>query len=569
VEVAREQPAVRPLAARELGLAALAAAVLAVAMTWPLALHLGSDVGKDLGGPLLEAWQVAWIGEALLYRPLELWQANTFWPDRDTLAFSDALVGYAPAGLAAQTSPQAALAVYNPLFLFAYALAFVGAYLLSRELGLRPAGAVVAGAAFAYASWKLAQNGHLHVLSSGAVPLALFLLVRGYRRRSAALAGAGWLVASWQLTLGFTLGMQLAYLLAVLGAIVALAGLRRRGRGTRPAAPLVVATALGLCLFAATALFMARPYLRVLDAHPEARRTPAYVESFSPQPRSFLAAPAESWLWDGPTYRARAPLAAPDEMALFPGLTIGLLALAGLLSSGFPRRLRVGLAAGVALCALLSLGVRDVSGPGRYLTPYRLLFDFAPGWDGVRTPGRINVLTSLGLALLAGAGLAALLERVRARSSSARVLPAAVAGLALAGILLEGLGPLAHLRVPPPPSAVRQAPPPHLHLPAGFEQDLLYSYWTTAGFPATVNGAGGFDPDWYDRLRKVVRGFPDAASVAALRRLGVRTVILHPELAAGTEWAGAAARPVAGLPLVRERVGGAVLFRLASTSSGG
>jgi hypothetical protein len=82
-------------------------------------------------------------------------------------------------------------------------------------------------------------------------------------------------------------------------------------------------------------------------------------------------------------------------MSLFPGFAIGILALLGLFGSVFPRRLRIGLGAGVVVCALLSLGVRDVDGPERYLTPFRLLFDFAPGWDGVRTPGRINTLTSL------------------------------------------------------------------------------------------------------------------------------------------------------------------------------
>ena len=56
----------RTLLGRETWLAALGGVVLAIAMTWPLGLHLGSDIGKDLGDPLLQAWQVAWIGHALL-----------------------------------------------------------------------------------------------------------------------------------------------------------------------------------------------------------------------------------------------------------------------------------------------------------------------------------------------------------------------------------------------------------------------------------------------------------------------------------------------------------------------
>src|SRR4029077_11842436 len=186
---------------RESLLPTLAVIGHAIVMTWPLVLHLGTEIGKDLGDPLLETWQVAWIGHALLDTPLDLWQANTLRPCKDTLAFSDALVGYAPAALVAQASPHAALVVYNLLFLGAYGLAFLGAYLLTRELGVRWIGAAAAGVAFAYAPWKLAQNGHLHVLSSGAIPLALFLLLRGYRRRSAGLVLGGWLVAAWQMTL--------------------------------------------------------------------------------------------------------------------------------------------------------------------------------------------------------------------------------------------------------------------------------------------------------------------------------------------------------------------------------
>src|SRR3954452_11236757 len=210
------RPDAGPSGARELLLVMLAGALLAVLITWPLVLHPGHHIAQDLGDPVRTAWQIAWTGHALLHHPTHLWQSNAFYPFSNTLAFSDSLLGYAPAGLVAH-GEVAALVRYNLLFLFAYALAFVGAYLLGRELRLRPFAAVVAGVAFAYAPFKLTMNGHLHVIGSGGIPLALFFLVRGYRRRDWRIALIGWVVASWQLTLGFTLGLQLAYLLAGLG----------------------------------------------------------------------------------------------------------------------------------------------------------------------------------------------------------------------------------------------------------------------------------------------------------------------------------------------------------------
>ena len=184
----RPGPSVREVLALAAG-----AIVLSVVMNWPLVLHLGDAVPKDLGDPLPQAWQVAWDGHALLHQPLHFFQANQFWPFHDTLAFSDALIGYAPAGLIG-SGPHAAIVRYDLLFLFAYALAFAGAYLLARELGLGPAAALVAGAAFAFAPFRLEQDGHMQVISSGGIPLALALGVRGFRCHSAggALRRAGW-----------------------------------------------------------------------------------------------------------------------------------------------------------------------------------------------------------------------------------------------------------------------------------------------------------------------------------------------------------------------------------------
>src|ERR687898_2658475 len=194
------------VSARELLLVALGAIVASVVMNWPLVLNLGEDVPKDLGDPLVQAWQVGWGGHALIHQPLDFFQSNQFWPLDDTLAFSDALLGYAPAGLVGSGS-EAAVARYDVLFLFTYALAFAGAYLLARELGLRPGAAAVAGAAFAFAPFRLEQDGHLHVISSGGIPLALAALVRGYRLRRAGWVLAGFAIAGWQFSLGPTLGL--------------------------------------------------------------------------------------------------------------------------------------------------------------------------------------------------------------------------------------------------------------------------------------------------------------------------------------------------------------------------
>jgi hypothetical protein len=556
---------------RELALLAAGACLLSVVMHWPLPLNLGDDVPKDLGDPLVQAWQVAWDGHALTNQPLDFFQANQFWPLDDSLAFSDALIGYAPAGLIG-SGPGAAIARYDVLFLFAYALAFAGAYLLARELGLGPVGAVVAGAAFAYAPLRLEHDGHLHIISSGGIPLALTVGLRGYRLGRPWWVVAGFAVAAWQVSLGFSLGLPLAYLLAGLGLVAAIVWLRR-GRPSLPR-PLVVATLAGLLLFAGTAIALSRPYERVQEDHPNIVRTPETVENFSGPPRVFLVAPEENTIWGGATAELREGLENVPEKTLFPGLVTLALALAGLVAGVYPRPLRIGLGLGVALVSVLALGFQVEDG---WLWPYRIAYDVFPGVDGIRVPGRLVTFSSLGLALLAGAGAEAARMGLARRTGDARPAPAvaASAGVAVALVLavaIEGRGlPFdpgddhAQPAAPASPIAFSAVPAPQLHLPADLPEDnRRYLLWSTDGFPKIVNGRSSLDPTFTFGLIDDVHGFPDRHSVELLREVGVRIVALHTQRVAGTEWEDAAQRPISGLPLTRSRDGEVVVYEIRS-----
>jgi hypothetical protein len=544
------------LTARELlGCVALAI-VLALAMHWPLPLHLGRDIAKDLGDPLVQAWQVAWDGHALVHQPLSMFQSNMFWPQHDSLAFSDALVGYAPAGLIGGSGVHAAVARYDVLFLFAYVLCFIGAYLLARELGAGKAGAVVAGAAFAYAPWRLEQDGHLHIISSGAIALALFLLIRGYRNRAAGTILAGWLVATWQFSLGFSLGLPLAYLLAAGGAAVIVGWLKRRR--PRPPRAVAIATAAGMLCFALVAGILARPYMRVLHDHAEAHRTIHNVASFSGPPYEFLVASQDSRLWGVVTKPLRDSLSFVPEQTLFPGLAIFVLAMIGLRIGTLPRRIRRALGWSALALAILSLGFQ-LNGIS-WLYPYRWLYELLPGWQGIRVSGRLQTLTTLCLALLAAGGAQALAARARGRWGA--IAATATAALLCVAVLADGWGFGHHPTVALAPAGESAAPQPALHLPMGAFDNRRYVLWSTDGFPKIVNGRGSFVPRQFVALQKATGNFPDKRSVAALRRYGVRSVTVHLAYAGRSLARRASDRSLRGLHLERERRSGTVLFLL-------
>ena len=523
--------------AHEWTLVAVGALALAVAMHWRSVVHPDTTIPADLGDPLLQSWQMSWAGHVVTTDPIQLWNANIFYPSNLSFAFSDTLLGYLPAAMVG-SGPTADLVRYNIMFILLQALAFVGPYALLRQLGAGRTGAALAGAAFGYAPWRWSQAGHMHVLSNGGMILALAMLARGHGysltdgfradRARPGWAFAGWCVAAWQISLGFGIGLPFAYLLGGTGLVVGVRWLLRARRGRPvPSRRVLVADLAGIPLFGAVAAFMAWPYLEVAKLHPEAVRTSGDLHMFSPTLRAFVTAPAQSLLWGSAHQAARATMPAPAETTLLPGFFLLGLAVAGLYFSIWSRRVRIWLLGGTTVSLILAMGTQFFGGYATYLP----LFWWAPGWSGIRTPGRLFVWTTLGLAILAAGAVAALVrradelavERVPARPSPLMRLATIVPLLLVLG---EGTNSIDHPVVPSAPVGYSGAAAPLFVLPSNSSSDFLPMYWSTAGFPKIVNGASGFNPKEQLKARDMARTFPDQASVDYLREIGVRSVVV-------------------------------------------
>ncbi|MBG6101392.1 hypothetical protein IW249_001806 [Micromonospora vinacea] len=556
-------------------LAALGALALAVLMTWPTLRYPRYTLPQDYWDPSLQAWQMAWSGHILLADPARLWQSNTFFPELWSFAFSDTLLGYAPAGMLG-SGPEDAVLRYNIMFVLAHALATFGAYALARQLGAGRIGAAVAGVSYTYAPWLLAQAGHLHVLSNGGIPLALAMLARGHgwslrhgyrpERRHDGWVYAGWLVAAWQLSLGFGIGLPFAYFLAgavLVAAVFFYARRLRTGQAVPFGRRLFAADVLGGVLFAGVGLLMAVPFFKVTELHPYAERTIGDISLFSPPATGFVTAPGESRIWGGLHEGARAALPWHPEMTLLPGFVLYALAAGGLFFSVWRLRHRLLLLAGVLVTMAFAMGTRFFDGTFTYVP----LFEHLPGWSGLRTPGRLMLWTTLLLGLLAAGAVTALTDRVR--ELTAQRIPSwpgpwlrMATLLPLLLVTVEGLNTTPHPVVPTQPAAMRSAQGPLLVLPSNQSLDQHVMLWSTDGFPDVVNGGSGFTPRQLDDVRRVSQSFPDQTSVDYLRTLGVRTVVLLRGEVVGTPWEISIDAPVESLGISRQDVGDAVVYRL-------
>mgnify|MGYP006976751099 CR=1 FL=1 len=600
----RHWPArIRGLLTHEWTLAVLIAVAVALIINRGALTDPAHTLPRDIWDPSYHAYLLAWGGYALRHDPLGIWHFNAFYPAPYGLAFSDSLLGYAPFGLVG-TGQEAAVLRYNAVYIGAYAMVLLGGYALARQLGLRPAAAALVGVALAVAPWRLSHTGHLNVLSTGGVFLSLAMLARGHGIRWLATpspgpdagrpagpyrpgwAFAGWLMAAWQVSLGFAIGLPFLYLLlgiavggVVLWAVRHRDELRRRAwRAALPPRALLLADLAGGLVLTVVAMLLAWPYLRVLEIYPHFRRDVGWIQIYSPPLAGLFIAPAESTLWGHAQQAARAALAVPGEMARLPGFALYALAVVGLFVSVWSVRARAGLAAAAIVTAVLTLGT---NGPFGGHLGYLLLLHL-PGFDGIRTPGRMIIWTTLALALLAGGAVGAWAQALRAsvdrarapgpaggrpfaparsRSGPALVVRAAVL-VPIIVVYLEGMGNIPHPEMPPAPQALSQAEAPILVLPMHEVTDTNVTLWTTDRFAPVVNGGTSQTPTEQLQVREVVATFPDRASVDHLREIGVRSVVVLRSRAVGTPYANADVVPIAGLGLTRQVYPDAVVFTI-------
>ena len=160
--------------------------LIALVFTWPLALGMARDIPWDLGDSLLNIWILGWDASHLL-RTLggdidalgNFWNANIFYPEPLTLAYSEHLFAQAVQILPIYALTHNLIFCYNLLFLSTFVLSGLGTFLFVREVTGSPRAGFVAGLIYAFAPMRVPQFAHLQV-SRRWMPFVLY----GLRRTS-------------------------------------------------------------------------------------------------------------------------------------------------------------------------------------------------------------------------------------------------------------------------------------------------------------------------------------------------------------------------------------------------
>lgn len=412
---------------REFGAVAAAYALFAVVFTWPTAARLG-EVGLLAGSAPFDAlifrWNFHWLAESLAAGSSPLWTDQLFFPERVPLMLHTNTLFYAFLSLPVQWLFEGGRGLhiaFHLCVLGSFTAAGLATFALARRLCLSPAGAFLAGVAFAFCGARVTNLARLHVLCSELVPLALLALhwTMAERRLRGPLA----------LTACMTL---LAYNSATLLTITATGLALLLPALWREASSGCSARLLGA---AAASVLLASP---LLPGVVEGLGWPGLSDTAEAE-RVIMSLDLSALFWPnaddlllGAILPARPAGFLEEQFSFFVGIPVAVLVLAAVVSG--ERVARSGrwlTVAGVGWVLALGPEAKWLEEPLGILLPYDFLEQWLLPLRVSRVPARFLVLTSLVLALVAGAGLDALAKRLglgsRAVIALAALLSAVVA----------------------------------------------------------------------------------------------------------------------------------------------
>ena len=536
---------------RRLGVSLIFAASIAIMLrpTWS---SLNHSV-PNLGDPVLVIWFFEWGRHALFSDPLHLFDANIFWPHTLTFAYSENMLAGAVLTAPVRWLGGSWALAWNTYVIANLALCLGATYSFVRYLIGRTDTAVIAALAFTFGTFTMTHIAHAQLLCLGLFPLGILLLFRTMSERRYWLAIATGATSALFVFSSLYFAAIWAVVVGILVAGYLLIMRFRPGPGlTRP---LILA-----CLVAGFLVMpVALPYLRLQQEQGQSRGlVPEWglkaKDLVTEAPGSIFRGPLAKWSSKSPTLW---------EHTFYPGLIVIAFALVGvpalavkLRRRGFVQPIdkhrstnerepalltstpsREGLVFLVAVAGLVSFVI--AAGPtvlGLEFTPFRLLYELAPGFNGIRVAARLAVPGLLALVVMAAYGYRAATMSVTPRT---RVVLSVVAS----AFVLVDLGvSVTRINIPDDQSVLavyhaldNSQPGAVVELPAAplidrsqwAELEASRMLYSSIDWNPRFNGYSGYWPASYSEDAAILNTFPSNEAWDLAHALDIRYVILH------------------------------------------
>ena len=511
--------------------------------TWPLATDPSHLSRLDNDDASLNTWVIAWVAHAVVHTPLQLFEAPIFYPEHHTLAYSENLFVPSMMGAPLLWAGASPVLVHNLLFMLGLTLSGWAMFLMMSSWTGSVTAGLIAGLAYGFNAHVLGRMAHLQAQHVEFLPAVLYTLDRVLERGRP--RDAAWLAAAIVLQSLCSNYLLVFTVFAVL-ACVAIRPASWLGASRR--AVWIALAGAGTATAIALAPFL-WPYY-VVSRDQGLAWSLAEVTRYSADWHDYLATAARlHYDWWSRQFFA-------DHTPLFPGITVAILAVIGLVGQGSGIRdqgSRVRMAVVIGL-----IGVALSLGPA--LPGYDWMHAHIPLLGALRAAARWGWLFLVAMAILAGYGVAA----IEARWPLARAALTVALGLLitveamrapLGFTAFEGV-PTIYDRLNTDGVVLAEFP---MFAGRNVNRNGPYLVNNTRYLRPLVDGYSSFQPATYVARGERLQKFPAPGAVDELRQLGVTHITVH-TAEFGAE-AAKAVDAVPGLELIADE-GGIRLYRL-------
>ncbi|MCX6793781.1 MAG: hypothetical protein NTY06_01615 [Candidatus Gottesmanbacteria bacterium] len=494
--------------------------------------------------PVFYAWNLSHNTQSALHGFKNLLDTNIFYPEGNTLAFSDTLY--------AQTLFTAPIIILtkNPVLaenlyvLMTFPLAAIAMFLLAYYLTGHALASGIAGIFYAFSIPRLSQIGHIPAVSSQWLPLFFLYLIRYIRegKYKNLLLLFTWYALSIASSVYFGVFLLPLALVTIVSEFIG----QTKTIAARIKTSLVFVIPAVLIL-----IILLFPYIRLKAEYPTIKRPLIDTVSHSATLTDYVSVLSTSWLTD---------IGFPkntNEHALYPTFTLMILAiLSFVLTDKKDRKVLFSFMLIAITALILSFGPYQdiIVGPVKLLEghmPYYYLYQMFSLFRSVRVPARFSIFVVLGLVVAAAYTLARILKNTRYRHISIIILLLFLAEVWQIGTpsvsipLQNSLPPVYSFLTNIPDDSVIVELPIRLESEGLTMEDQLlrqYSqvteqdtfaleayrtYFSSFHGKRILNGYSGYFPNVYHDHIRALSTFPTTESLTMLRKVHVRYILIH------------------------------------------
>lgn len=513
--------------------------LLSCVATFPLIFHLHEMI-PGLGDQLLVSWIMNWDIHALLHDPLHLFNANIFYPYKNTLAYSDVFITSALLSFLPLLILKQPVVAYSWTLLLSLTLLAYCTYLLTNYVTKNTYASFISGVLVSFCVFTIGKISVLQLVSIYFVPLSLLFFLLFFDTRYTRYFILFCITFLLQIYNSFLPGYFIVF-----SVVILLLFHRQRKQIVKQ-----IFSLRYLCIIFITGLLMLPiiiPYYLVskeFEYVRDIRDTIAFANrvefSFYPPDTSILHNDIISLFYEHNTN----PLIYFGYVGLLFYLLL-IFSVVYLLYSRDSKKLRsassfitiavFGLV--LSLGPALQWGQHIIKKPFIIPLPYVLFYYLLPGFKGMRNSGRWEML----FVFAACVGIGIVLSRFFTHKKL--WFKAVFTILVVLGTMLELNIPLAfntiektasfpkvysYLATLPSSKSIIELPLYSWYMVPYSMQEFKREYYSTIHFLPMVNGYSGFSPpEWEKRSDLYMQNFPDEKTVEYLKTIGIDYLVLH------------------------------------------